>query len=410
MNAFRVWIRRSASDDTQLQKKSVDDEDNRKRLFAVSTDDSQEVSRLNIDARDSRPSIIPFDKMLGLTRNQPSDDSRDAAPVDDYDETLFQYESLTYFNLPKPSPGEVVIAVQASTISSLKMKVKKEFTIHNVALDLDGGIAIVGIVREIGTGVDNIKVGDRVATIVKSAMNNARYAQVSATMIAKVPFGLDSAEAAATAYNHLIAFQTLTHGIINPHFRYSQNLFHEKNILIMDAISVTGQAMVQLGKYFGAKNILTPASQTKHEFLKSLGAVPISQDPNDWINELKGCIHMLIDTLMTNGTRYSGLPKVLVPNGKLIYSSLPISTESLKHGSTDSWKAFIQQAIAQTSLICLETSDATYYDLFSSIENYPDLLQVRIFFIMSISHSEDNILIYLHFIMITFYFSFSIIE
>ena len=44
MNAFRVWIRRSASDDTILQKKSVDDEDNRKRLFAVSTDDNGAVT------------------------------------------------------------------------------------------------------------------------------------------------------------------------------------------------------------------------------------------------------------------------------------------------------------------------------------------------------------------------------
>eukprot|EP00979_Chaetoceros_neogracilis_P008591 scaffold1904_cov280-Chaetoceros_neogracile.AAC.53 len=312
---------------------SVHDE-NRKRLWIIHSDDSNESD----EARDTSSSNHPFDRVVALGRPS-SEERRDVPNVDDYDESLFEYESLTYFNLPRPLPHEVIIAVQAATISSLKMNVQKEVTIDNVALDLDSGIAIVGVVREVGDLVDkeSIQVGNRVATVLKSVMKNARYAQVSADMIVQVPPGLDSAEAAATAYTYLLAFQTLTHGIVDPVLRYSTNLFSGKNILIMDGASTSSQAMIQIAKSLGAQSVFATGPDSRHEILQNLGAIPLQEDPKEWIQRIEGRIHVVIDNVLAKCCD----------------------------------RAVQKQFLAQISLMFSSSTDATYYDLFTNLECYP---------------------------------------
>jgi NADPH:quinone reductase-like Zn-dependent oxidoreductase len=276
-------------------------------------------------------------------------------------------------------PHEVIIAVQAATISSLKMNVQKEVTIDNVALDLDSGIAIVGVVREVGDLVDkeSIQVGNRVATVLKSVMKNARYAQVSSDMIVQVPPGLDSAEAAATAYTYLLAFQTLTHGIVDPVLRYSTNLFSEKNILIMDGASTSSQAMIQIAKSLGAQSVFATGPDSRHEILQNLGAIPLQEDPKEWIQRIEGRIHVVIDNVLAKCCDRA-VQKVLVKKGgRIVYFGMPITMDSLKYGSSDSWKCLVQQFLAQISLMFSSSTDATYYDLFTNLECYPGKIKVR---------------------------------
>ena len=350
---------------------------NRKRLWTIQTDDDDSQSDES-EARDCIPSILPLDRVVALARSS-SDESRDLSNVDDYDVTLFEYESLAYFNLPRPSPDEVIIAVQAATISSLKMNVQKEVTIDNVALDLDSGIAIVGVVREIGESVDRkkIQVGDRVATVLKSVMKNARYAQVSADMVVQVPYGLDSAEVAATAYTYLLAFQTLTHGIMSPMVCYSTNLFCEKNILIMDGASTSGQAMIQIAICLGAKRVFATGPDSRQEVSRMLGAIPLQEDPKDWTPNIKGRIHVVVDNVLAKSSECRAAQKVLVKEGgRIVYFGMPITMDSLKYGSVDSWKCLFQQFLAQISLMFMSSTDATYYDLFTNLERYPEKLKV----------------------------------
>ena len=358
--------------DIEHLTQSLHDE-NRKRLWTIPTDDSNESD----EARDTSFSKHPHDRVVALGRPS-SEGSRDVPNVDDYDETLFEYESLTYFNLPRPLPHQVIIAVQAATISSLKMNVQKEVTIDNVALDLDSGIAIVGVIREVGDSVDkkSIQVGNRVATVLKSVMKNARYAQVSADMIVQVPCGLDSAEAAATSYTYLLAFQTLTHGIMDPMLRYSTNLFCGKNILIMDGASTSGQAMIQIAKTLGAQRTFATGPDSRREILRSLGAIPLQEDPNEWIQTIKGRIHVVVDNVLAKSCDRA-VQKVLVKrDGRIVYFGMPITMDSLKYGSKDSWICLFQQFLAQISLMFSSSTDATYYDLFTNLECYPEKIKV----------------------------------
>ncbi len=296
---------------------------------------------------------------------------------DDYNDEDFEYEPLVFFDLPKPGEGEIVIAVQAATISSLKSKVHQEVKIDNVSLDLNSGIAIVGVVREIGPRVTRCKVGDRVATIIKSMMKNARYARVLEKTVVDVPCGLDSAESAAVAYTYLLGFQSLTHGIVNQQLRYSKDVFHGKNILIIDGASTSGLAIVQLAKSLGAQTVYATGKSHRHDLLRSFGAKPLDDQPVNWITTVEGKMDIVIDMKMAKTFQHHKAEKALKATGKMVYVGYPISIDSLKYGSADSWKCLFEQLVAQIALI-FARANATYYDLFSHFDNYPEELKVRL--------------------------------
>lgn len=356
-----------------FQTNSVDDQctsptqnDALKRFLNVNSEDS----RNDDDERDNQ--------FVGLSRRPQSDDSRDGmlTNVVDYDESLFEYEALTYFNLPKPGDDEIVIVVQATTISSLKTNIGKEVTIDDVSLDLNSGIAIVGVVKEKGINVseDKLCIGDRVATILKSVMKNTRYAQVPSDIVVRVPCGLDSAEAAAAAYTYLLSFQSLTHNICNPRIRYLPTLFRSKNIFIADGASTVGQAAIQIAKVLGG-TVFAAGPNLREETIRSLGAIYVGENFNDWVEILEGRIHLMIDTILAKSFQCKVVEKLLVNDcGKVVYMGMPINFESLRHGSTVSWKCLGRQLIAQTTLMFISSAEASYYDLFSSLENYPKRL------------------------------------
>mmetsp|Transcript_15833 Transcript_15833/g.29873 ORF Transcript_15833/g.29873 Transcript_15833/m.29873 type:complete len:375 (+) Transcript_15833:3603-4727(+) len=340
-----------------------------KRFLQVNSEDE---SQNDEDERDTN--------FVGLSRPQ-SADSRDdlITNVVDYDESLFEYEALTYFNLPKPRDDEIVIAVQATTISSLKTNIGQEVTIDDVSLDLNSGIAIVGVVKEKGVNVseDHLCIGDRVATILKSVMKNTRYAQVPSDIVVKVPCGLDSAEAAAAAYTYLISFQSLTHNISNPNIRYLPTLFQSKNVFIVDGTSTLGQAAIQLAKVLGA-TVFAAGPSSREETIRNLGAIYVGEHDTEWLQCLEGRIHLLIDTALAKCFKCLVVERILVSGGcgKVVYMGMPINFDSLRYGSTVSWKCLVRQFIAQTTLMFISSATASYYDLFSSLDNYPERLKV----------------------------------
>lgn len=360
-------------------------------LFQTNSSDDQCIastandtlkSFLNVNSEESQNDDDERDNnFVGLSRPQ-SDDSRDGliTNVVDYDESLFEYEALTYFNLPKPRDDEIVIVVQATTISSLKTNIGKEVTIDDVSLDLNSGIAIVGVVKEKGLNVseDKICIGDRVATILKSVMKNTRYAQVPSDIVVKVPCGLDSAEAAAAAYTYLLSFQSLTHTISSPKVRYLPTLFQAKNVFIADGASTLGQAAIQIAKVLGA-TVFAAGPNSREETISNLGSIYVGEHVDDWVQCLEGRIHLMIDTVLAKSFSCRAVEKLLVSGcGRVVYMGMPINFDSLRHGSTVSWKCLVRQLIAQTTLMFISSAEASYYDLFSSLDNYPERLKVSL--------------------------------
>ena len=302
-------------------------------------------------------------------RNELSSDSR---MVEDDDDGFFEYESLSFFNLPRTeSPIDIVIAVQASTISS--RIAGDDVPIDNLTLDLTSGHAVVGIVREKGSAVNNIRVGDRVATIVNSLTRNPRYAKVSSNIVVKVPCGVDSAEAASCAYTFLRGFQSLNHGVPS-HIRYSSRPLQGQSILIIDGTGMTGQATIQLAINAGAEKVYAIGEPLHHEALESSGAIPLN--PINWVQIVENKIDLVIDSVEADHYKQSMAGKALKPDGKIVCVGKPITIEGLKTSSI-SCQAFIEDLFAQLNLVFVEQKKATFYDLFSSLFHYPEMMKVN---------------------------------
>ena len=123
------------------------------------------------------------------------------------------------------------------------------------------GYLSAGTVSEVGTGVEDRAVGDRVVALNAAGSHAARRA-VPAAMTWPIPAGLDAARAACvpvafgTAYECLFTAGGLTKG---------------QTVLIHAGAGGVGMAAIQLAKPAGATVIATASSDEKLERLKALG-------------------------------------------------------------------------------------------------------------------------------------------
>ncbi len=98
---------------------------------------------------------------------------------------------------PVPGPGEVLVRVAAASVNPIDYKRRAGLTNDFYPIHFPGliGIDMAGTVVEIGHGVEDFSVGDQVF-----AMADNTYAElcvVNATVLAKIPKGLDLIRAAA---------------------------------------------------------------------------------------------------------------------------------------------------------------------------------------------------------------------
>jgi NADPH:quinone reductase-like Zn-dependent oxidoreductase len=254
------------------------------------------------------------------------------------------------------------------------MKVRKESLIENVTLDISSGHAVVGVVRETGRDAETqgIHVGDRVASIVKSIVPNPRYATVPIERVAKVPFGVDSAQAACAAYTYMIAFQSLNHGKVAKD-RYSFSSLENKIVLIMDGVSVIGQALIEMAYTAGAFQVYAVGNSSQHAYISSLKAQPLFPNTETWPLSVIEGVDVVIDLKAEEKgslLNHSAARMALKKNGKLVCigSAAPGSMQIM---------SIYEELQALIRLCLVDEAEATYYDLFSTIDHYPEKIKVN---------------------------------
>jgi NADPH2:quinone reductase len=170
--------------------------------------------------------------------------------------SVFRYEDV-----PDPHAGrdEVVLRVQAISIEGgdllNRMAGGLKTTPHIV------GYQAAGTVTEIGEGVSNVRVGQRVVAFMWSG-SHASMAAAPARYIFAIPDGMDLVSAAVipvaygTAHDCLFEFGRLKAG---------------ETVLIQGAAGGVGLAAVQLAKRAGARVFGTASSDDRLERLKAHG-------------------------------------------------------------------------------------------------------------------------------------------
>ena len=160
--------------------------------------------------------------------------------------------------VPVPQPGEVLLRIRAAGLN------RGEFIaghgLHAAGAAKPCGIEGAGEVAETGTGVANLKTGDRVMGRCRGAF--AEFALMDAREAIRVPQSLSWEQAAAVPLAFMTAHDML---IANGHLAPGEWL------LVTGASSGVGVASLQAAKAIGARVIGTSGSEEKLARLKALG-------------------------------------------------------------------------------------------------------------------------------------------
>ncbi|MEV1025954.1 NADP-dependent oxidoreductase [Streptomyces sp. NPDC050264] len=162
---------------------------------------------------------------------------------------------------PHPGPGQIRIAVRAAGVNPSDWKKRQGLMDEDLPQTM--GHEAAGVVDELGEGVTDVAVGDRVFGFSAEPASQAELAVLS--HYAPVPPSLDFSGAAALP----AAIETATRALDQ------LGVGEGGTLLVNGASGSVGSAAVQLAVARGARVIGT-ASPANHEYLRSLKAEPVA--------------------------------------------------------------------------------------------------------------------------------------
>ena len=164
---------------------------------------------------------------------------------------------------PTPGAGELVIDVRASTVTfpdALMIEDKYQF---KAPLPFVPGGEVAGVVCELGEGVSQFEVGERVVGSTMLVGGFAEKVLVKESATRKLPENLGFAESTGILY----AYGTGYYGL-----KYRGALQPGETLLILGAAGNVGLAAVELGKTMGARVIAAASSAEKLAVCRERGA------------------------------------------------------------------------------------------------------------------------------------------
>jgi NADPH2:quinone reductase len=198
--------------------------------------------------------------------------------------------------LPTAGRGEVRVRVLASSVQYTDVLIRRHLYPETMRRrpPFVLGYDVVGEIDQLGAGVRGFQVGDRVAdlTVVGS---NAAYRTLRADRLARVPAGLDVAEAATLILSWTTAYQLL---------HRAARVQRGQRVLVHGAAGAVGQAQLALGKLAGFE--LWGTARGEHAALvRELGATPIDYQRGDFTRVLPGGFDVIFDGIGEDGYRRS---------------------------------------------------------------------------------------------------------
>ena len=190
-------------------------------------------------------------------------------------------EVLRYTDAERPSPGggEALIEVRSAGVNYADTMRRRNQYVESQELPFAPGSEVAGTVAEVGEGVENVSVGDRVVTLLGTG-GYAEYAVAPARSLIPLPEPLDFDEAAAVPLQGLTAYHCI---------KTSGALQEGESVLVHAAAGGVGTFAVQMAKLLGAGTVIaTASSEEKLDLARSLGAdVLIDYTEEDWPEKVR---------------------------------------------------------------------------------------------------------------------------
>lgn len=204
-------------------------------------------------------------------------------------------ESLVIEDIASPTPGrgQVNVSVKACGVNfpdTLIIQGKYQF---KPAMPFSPGSEVSGIVKEVGEGVDTVRVGDHVIAFTGWG-GFAEEVVTEASKLITLPGDIDFVTAAAF---------TLVYGTAHHALKDRAQIKAGETLLVLGAAGGVGLASVELGKVMGARVIAAASSAEKLAVCKQHGANELinytTEDLRERIKALTGGngVDIIIDPL-----------------------------------------------------------------------------------------------------------------
>jgi NADPH:quinone reductase len=167
--------------------------------------------------------------------------------------------------MPRAGPGEVLVRLRASSISPSDYKKRASnapLQFPRIVPHSDGA----GVVEELGAGVSDFKVGDRVWTFnaqFKRAMGTAaQYIALPASLVRPLPFNASFVEGACFGIAAMTGYRVV----------FADGPVKRKTFYVPGATGRVGAYAVQFAKWGGARVIASVSGEEKRKVAYELGA------------------------------------------------------------------------------------------------------------------------------------------
>ena len=173
-------------------------------------------------------------------------------------------DTLVVKELPDltPGPGQVALDVMAAGVNFPDVLIIQGKYQFKPELPFTPGSELSGVVRQVGEGVDNLKVGDKVIAFTAQGAF-AQQIVVPAQACMPMPLGMDFDTAAAI---------TLTYGTSHHAVLDRAALKEGETMLVLGAAGGVGLAAIEIGKALGARVIAAASSDDKLAVCREHGA------------------------------------------------------------------------------------------------------------------------------------------
>ena len=235
--------------------------------------------------------------------------------------------------VPEPSADQVLIKVSAIGVNFSEVGRRRgSFPLpHGVSLPYVPGYECSGTIESCGGNINSFKKGDRVLVRGYSS-TYCEYTAVDASMVYKIPDGLDFIAASGIAGAYSTAWQAVVK---------RGRLEKDETVLIQACASGVGIACVQVAKYLGAHVIGTASTDEKLAWAMEMGVdVGINYSAKSFKEEVsritsgKG-VPIVIDGV-GGDTFLDGL-KCLSPDGRMVVYGVASGTRTANVTLPELW-------------------------------------------------------------------------
>jgi NADPH2:quinone reductase len=164
---------------------------------------------------------------------------------------------------PNPGPGQVLVQIKAAGVNPVDTYILTGTYARKPSLPYTPGMDGAGIVETVGTGVTQVKIGDRVYVEDAITGTYAEFCLVAETHVHALPSSLTFSQGSALG----VPYGTAHYAIFS-----RAKVKKGETLFIQGGSGGTGVATIQLAKAFGLKIIATAGTEKGLQLIKQIGA------------------------------------------------------------------------------------------------------------------------------------------